>query len=357
MAGLRLPVMYANPSAEPHIDHGAIVVDPAMQATYQLIHSLAKSPLSVLITGETGSGKEKAAQALHGASPRSRGPFVAVNCSAIPDNLVESELFGYERGAFSGADRAKPGLLERANGGTMFLDEVCELSPAAQAKLLRALETHSVLRVGAIAPVDIDFRIVAATHRDLPAEIAEGRFRADLYYRLAAAVIAVPPLRERPLDISVLARSFLGRACARLGRPPLTLGADAMRALAAYDFPGNVRELLNAMDYAAATCTGAVVERGALPSQIASVGDAPLRRTASAPVLVSIDGSRSFRPIREELEELERRRIEQALAAASGNQRRAAALIGMPRRTFVSKLRRYRVDENGPRPRARLSAT
>jgi two-component system response regulator AtoC len=325
--------MNAEDSLGVRVDHGAILVDPAMTATYQLIHRLSRSQLAVLITGETGSGKERAAQTLHGASPRAGGAFVAVNCSAIPDALVESELFGHERGAFSGADRAKPGLIERASGGTLFLDEICELPAPAQAKLLRALETRSVLRVGGAAPIDVDFRLVAATHRDVEAEIAAGRFRADLYYRVAAAVINLPPLRERPLDIPVLARTFLDRACARLGRPALVLSPDAMHALAAHTFPGNVRELLNAMDYVAATCTGAVVERAALPSPI-------VRRAAPAPAVAPPS---RFPRITEEIEELERRRIADALAATEGNQRRAAHLIGMPRRTFVSKLRRYRI--------------
>jgi DNA-binding NtrC family response regulator len=326
--------MYADHSLEVRIDHGAIMVDPAMTATYQLIHRLSRSQLAVLITGETGTGKEKAAQTLHGTSPRAGGPFIAVNCSAIPENLVESELFGYERGAFSGADRAKPGLIEHASHGTLFLDEICELPAPAQAKLLRALESRSVVRVGGAMPIDVDFRLVAATHRDVAAEIAAGRFRADLYYRIAAAVIHVPPLRDRQLDIPVLARSFLNRACARLGRAPLALSADAMLALAGYDFPGNVRELLNAMDYAAATCAGPLVERAALPSPITRRADRP------APIIAP---AAAFPRIGDEIEQLERRRIAEALVVTAGNQRRAAHLIGMPRRTFVSKLRRYRI--------------
>jgi two-component system, NtrC family, response regulator AtoC len=327
--------MLPDDSPEVRIDHGAIMVDPTMTATYELIHRLSRSQLAVLITGETGTGKEKAAQTLHGSSPRAGGPFIAVNCSAIPDNLVESELFGYERGAFSGADRTKPGLIEHASHGTLFLDEICELSAPAQAKLLRALETRSITRVGGVTPIGVDFRLVAATHRDVAAEIAAGRFRADLYYRIAAAVIHLPPLRERPLDILVLARSFLRLACARLGRAPLTLSADATLALTDYAFPGNVRELLNAMDYAAATCAGPLVERSALPRQLAQRADAT-RTPVAAPIA-------AFPPISDEIEQLERRRIGEALLATAGNQRRAAHLIGMPRRTFVSKLRRYQI--------------
>lgn len=321
------------------LDHGAIVADPAMASLYDLIHRLAASDLSILIVGETGVGKEKAARALHGASARAGGPFVAINCAAIPDPLVESELFGHERGAFSGAERAKPGMIERAAGGTLFLDEICELPPQAQAKLLRAIEERQVFRVGAVVPIPVDFRLVAATNRDVPQEVTTGRFREDLYYRIAAAVIALPPLRERPLDIPVLARAFLSRACSRLGRTPMTISAEAMRALAEYRFPGNVRELLNVMEYVAATCSESVLERRALPRPIAEGTSAPSDvpparepRSRETP---------AFRPICEEIEELERRRMKEALAAAGGNQTRAAALIAMPRRTFVSKLRRY----------------
>lgn len=330
---------------ELQLDHGAIIADPAMVATYELLRRLARSELSVLIVGETGSGKEKAARSLHGASHRARGPFVAVNCAAIPDTLIESELFGHERGSFSGAERAKAGLIECAAGGTLFLDEICELPLLAQAKLLRVLQERTVLRVGATAPVPVDFRLVAATNRDVATDMSAGRFRQDLYFRIAAAVVRLPPLRCRPLDVPVLARVFLGRACARHGRACMAISPDVMHALCRYPFPGNVRELENAMEYAAATWPESTLELAGLPSAIS--GD--IDRSCSPQ---SIEENRHapstprFRPIAEEIEMLERRRMLEALEAARGNQRRAAELIAMPRRTFVAKLRRYGLRAN-----------
>jgi DNA-binding NtrC family response regulator len=310
-------------------DKAVTLVEPAMVETYAIIERIAPSDLPVLICGETGTGKELAATALHHLSRRRTGPFVAVNCAALPENLVESELFGHEKGAFTGAAGARIGLIEAAQGGTIFLDEIGELSPAMQAKLLRAIETRRVLRVGDVRERDVDVRVVAATNRNPDTEVEAGRLRRDLLFRLGT-VVSLPPLRERPSEIRVLARVLLAAACAREGRPPLRFSTAAMERLAAHRWPGNVRELKNLMDYLAAT----TLEDEVLPSHFP-----PKLRAAAQPNATPPPDS--FRPIDEEIEELERSRIVAALAAAQGVQINAARLIGMPLRTFVSKLKRY----------------
>ncbi len=318
-----------------------LVADPAMAQLYALLRRLAASELPVLVCGETGVGKENAAFAVHHWSPRASGPFVAVNCAALPEGLVESELFGHERGAFTGATTARTGLLESAQGGTVFLDEVGELPPSAQAKLLRALEARRITRVGEVRERPIDIRVVAATHRDLEAEVAAGRFREDLYFRLGAATVLLPPLRERPREVPMLARDFLARACRALGRSELELAAGTVLALSRHAWPGNVRELRNLMDYAAAAVTGSVVEPHHLPARMLS------RKAAMAappppepPAPSEAGGSRGARvPLAQEIRELERRRMQEALDESEGVQTRAAAMIGMPIRTFSFKLK------------------
>jgi DNA-binding NtrC family response regulator len=349
MAG-RGAVALAAETAVRHVigDRAIVVADPAMIRLFELIRRLSSSDIPVLVLGETGAGKENAAAAVHWWSARAGRPLVTLNCAAIPETLVESELFGHEKGAFSDARTAKPGLLERASGGTVFLDEVGELPLGAQAKLLRALEAKRITRLGDVRDREVDFRVVAATNRDLEADVAAGRFRRDLLYRLGAAVVELPPLRHRPREISILARLFLAEAGARAGRAPLDLSESALARLGAYPFPGNVRELKNAMEYAAATAEGGVVEPWALPDRI--VG-----RTSSPPPVANEGGGlpglgaplpapatpRRFRPVAEELRELERTRMTEALEAAGGVQKRAAELIGMPIRTFGFKLKQY----------------
>ncbi len=356
-------------------DRSIVMADPSMVSLFSLIGRLAAATLTVLVSGETGVGKENAAFAVHHGSSRRAGPFVAVNCAAIPDTLVEGELFGHAKGAFSGAHIAKAGLFERAAGGTLFLDEVGELSLAAQAKLLRAIEGGRFLRLGETTEREADVRIVAATNRDLAAEVRAHRFREDLFYRLGSAVVLIPPLRERPADIPVLARTFLAAARARSGKTPLTIGAGAMLALARHPWPGNVRELKNAMDYVAASVEQGVVERAALPANIAGEGGASRNGHAHAPArseapwsggdaangdlagasflpgtepppatgpLAAVEPPPAvFQPLHEEIEALERRRIREALAACGGIKTRAARLIGVPERTFRLKLRQY----------------
>jgi DNA-binding NtrC family response regulator len=322
-------------------DCAVVVADPAMIRVFDLIRRLAASALPVLVLGETGVGKENAAAAVHHWSARAGQPLITLNCAAVPEALVESELFGHEKGAFSDARAAKPGLLERASGGTVFLDEVGELPLGAQAKLLRALEAKRITRLGDVREREVDFRIVAATNRDLEADVAAGRFRADLLFRLGAAVVELPPLRHRPREISILARVFLAEACARGGRAPLDLSEAALAALFAYAFPGNVRELKNAMDYAAVTEEGAVVEPWSLPDRIAGrASSAPAAGAAASSTSVT-PAARRFRPVAEELREIERARMAEALEATGGVQTRAAELIGMPIRTFAFKLKQY----------------
>ncbi|HWN81724.1 MAG TPA: sigma-54 dependent transcriptional regulator, partial [Candidatus Udaeobacter sp.] len=217
-------------------------------ALREAIRRVAPSQAKVLILGENGSGKELVARAIHTASPRARGPFIKVNCAAIPRDLVESELFGHERGSFTGATATRKGKFELADHGTLFLDEVGDMSPESQAKLLRALETGEAERVGGSRPIRFDVRVLAATNKDLRAEIAAGRFREDLYYRLAVVPVEVPPLRQRVEDIPALAEHFLARACAENRRARLRLSPGASKRLAAYDWPGNIRELRNLME-------------------------------------------------------------------------------------------------------------
>jgi len=317
-------------------DRTTLVADAATLRLAALTRQLAQTVLAVLVVGETGTGKEHVARALHVQGPRAARPFVTLNCAAVQDTLIESELFGYEKGAFSGAAAAKPGLLEVASGGTVFLDEVGELSPAMQAKLLRAIEAKRITRVGSVVERDIDIRIVAATHRDLETEVAAGRFRRDLYYRLGGATIAIPPLRDRPRELAPLVHHFLDDARARSGRPPLAISAGAMLALARYAWPGNVRELRNVLEYAAATVDDAVLCAWHLPPRFTAsagepVADEPAPPPPSAPP----------RPLAEELRDLERRRMREAIAAADGVLKEAAALLGMPLRTFHLKAKQY----------------
>jgi DNA-binding NtrC family response regulator len=313
-----------------------LVADPVMKRLYALVGRVAASDLSAVVVGETGTGKEHVARALHNQSERASRPFVAVNCASISDNLAESELFGHEKGSFSGALATKAGFFEAADGGTLFLDEVGELPLAQQPKLLRALESKRIVRVGSARERPVDVRIVAATHCNLEELVAKGRFRQDLLFRLAGATIALPPLRDRPRDIAALARAFLDRACGRVGRPRMTIPPTTMAALQARAWPGNVRELKNAMDYAAATAGEAVL----CVWHLSPPGDSE-KRSLSPSIPSAAIRPQEFRRIADEIQALERQRMREALDATQGNQTRAAALIGMPLRTFVTKLRAY----------------
>jgi DNA-binding NtrC family response regulator len=320
----------------------ALVADAAMIQIYDLLRRLATSDLSVLIFGETGVGKEHVAHALHQWSPRAAGPFVAINCASLPEALIESELFGYERGAFTNAVATKIGHLETAIGGTVFFDEIGELPLAAQAKLLRALESRRILRIGGRKELAIDVRVVAATNRKLEVEVKDGRFREDLFFRLGGAKVVLPPLRERPRELALLARYFVERACAATDRLAPELSPATLAVLARHRWSGNVRELKNEMEYVAATATELVVEPWHLSERVAATTEGP---TIVPRAQRSVDGDTRFRPIHDELRDLECRRMREALAAAGGVQKRAAELIGMPLRTFTMKYKQYGLGE------------
>jgi len=330
------PGRTSEPAAHRRMRAGELAIVVAEAATlqlYALVERLARSDIPVLLRGETGVGKEVVAQALHAWSPRARGRFVAINCAALPEQLAESELFGHERGAFSGAVAGKLGLLESARGGTVLLDEVGDMTLATQAKLLRVLETKRVTRLGSVEEHVIDIRLLAATHRDLDADVAAGRFRRDLFYRLTGGTLVLPPLRDRPRELVILAEAFLATACGALGREAMVLTDDAIVELVTYAWPGNVRELKHVMDYLAATEPGRVLLAGHVRSRLGA---------ASQPAAVA-DGMARSGSLRDELAELERRRIVEALESHAGHQANAAAALGVPLRTFVAKLKRYNV--------------
>jgi DNA-binding NtrC family response regulator len=253
-------------------DDALIATSPGMKESLDLCRRIASADSSVLLLGETGVGKERLARSIHGWSRRSAGPFVAVNCGAIPEGLMESELFGHERGAFTGAVQARRGHFELAHGGTLFLDEIGELPLALQVKLLRALDQRRIQRVGSEMSMPVDIRLIAATHRVLEQEVREGRFRADLYYRLAVITVAVPPLRSRPGDVRALVKHYVARLARDLGRPVPEVDAEALAALEAYRWPGNVRELMNVLERAVLLCTDRRIGLPDLPLAIAGVG-------------------------------------------------------------------------------------
>ncbi len=320
-----------SPSASGSAD--VVTRDPCMQAVYAEAARAARSNISVLLLGETGVGKEVLARAIHAHSPRAKGPFIGVNCAALADSLIESELFGSERGAFTGAV-GRAGLFEAANGGTLFLDEVGELPLPTQAKLLRVLEDRAVVRLGSTQARPLDVRILAATNRDAAADSRQGRLRADLYFRLNAVSLLIPPLRDRPREIGALATAFLGAACGDLEQTPaFTLSAAALERLMRHAWPGNVRELRNVIERAVVMCTEGTILPEHLPAPLL---EATARERTAAP-RHAVRGSDS-RDLPSEIKSLERTRILEALEQCRGNQSEAARLLGMPRRTLVSRL-------------------
>jgi two-component system, NtrC family, response regulator AtoC len=317
-----------------------LVLADNMRRLYELAARAARTTLPVLVLGETGAGKELVARTIHERSARSDKPFKPLNCATIPANLIESVLFGHERGAFTGADKQSLGLFEQAHGGTVFLDEVGELSAPAQAALLRVLELKRIVRVGGSRELDVDVRVVAATHRDLAAMARAGQFREDLMFRLDALTLQVPPLRERRAEIRPLADAFLARARHAFAVSACGFGDDVYEALESYDWPGNVRQLKNAVERAAAVCAGDTIELEDLPAQIA---DAPLRDSVP-PVVATPQG---FRPLPERVREFEMAIIREAMDKAHGNQAQAARMLGVPRRTLANKVHAYGMVEGG----------
>ncbi len=315
-----------------------IAADPAAAELFALARRVARSEAAVLVLGETGVGKDVVARQIHAWSARAAGPFVRVNCAALPEGLLESELFGHERGAFTGATHAKEGYFQTASGGTLFIDEVGEMPLAAQVKLLNVLENRSLVRVGGTREQPVDVRVVCATHRDPARLLAEGRFREDLYYRISTFALRVPPLRERPSDVAPLAALFARRFSPRPG-PPARFTDAALAALARHDWPGNVRELRNAVEHALVLAEGAPVGPEHLPPGVRD-GRRPAPPARPAP-----PGRAA--PMRDRLLELERAGIEEALEAEGGNRTRAAKRLGMPRRTLVHKLGKLGINR-GP---------
>jgi DNA-binding NtrC family response regulator len=331
---------------------GVVVRDPAMRAIYQQAARAARSPLNVLVLGETGVGKEVLSHAIHTHSRRANGPFLAFNCAALTETLQESELFGYEKGAFTGALQARAGLFEAADGGTVFLDEIGELAPGAQAKLLRVIENRVVTRLGSTRERTVDVRFVAATNRDLDAETAAGRFRPDLFFRLNGFSLLIPPLRERPEEIEVFARLFLAAAAREIDRTqPLTLAPATLEILRRHRWPGNVRELRNAIGRAVVLCLGDVVLPEHLPPALLKAVESqppaappPAPRPPSPP---AAGGAR--RPLPSEVEALEKAQILDALERCAGNQSRAARMLGISRGKLIARLDAFDIT----RPRKR----
>jgi len=286
----------------------------------ELATRVARYDSSVIITGESGSGKEVLARHMHRVSPRAQGPFLAVNCGALPETLLESELFGHKAGAFTGASGDRLGLFEEANGGTVFLDEVGDVSPAMQSKLLRVLQEREIVRVGENRPRKVDMRVIAATHQNLQQAVIQGRFREDLYYRLGVIEMQVPPLRERREDIPSLARHLVEKTAVRLGMARLRLDSTTLDCLCAYAWPGNVRELENVLERAAVLCKDSVIRPEDLPTGLAqSAGQ--------------LSGSgRSLR-------EVEHRHIQTVLSSVSGNRSKAARILGISPATLWRRLK------------------
>lgn len=308
---------------------GIVGRSPLMLEVYARIRRIAPHFRTVLVTGATGTGKELVAKALHRLSPVPRGPFVVCNCSALVDSLVESELFGYVRGAFTGATQDKVGLFEHADGGIIFLDEIGELAPAAQAKLLRVLQNRQIQRVGSLTPRNVDVRVIAATHRNLKTMVREGKFREDLYYRLAVVEIPLPALANRREDLPLLERYFVEKFSVEYNKPIAGLVRRAQTRLATYPWPGNVRELENVIGNACMMADGNLIDISDLPERL------------RGPLSEDLAGDETFLS----LDELQRRHILRVLEGVGGNKARAAEVLGIARATIYQLLSRMKVEE------------
>lgn len=321
-----------------HLSH-LVGSSPRMLEVYKLVAKVAPTRSTVLLEGESGTGKELVARAIHLNSPRREGPFVPINCAALPDALLESELFGHEKGAFTGAVVAKLGLFETANQGTIFLDEIGDLSPALQVKLLRTIQEQEVRRIGGTATIKVDVRLIAATNRDLPGLIREGRFREDLYYRLNVVRIVLPPLRERREDVPMLAHHFLRKFAGGAVRPLQGFVQDTMDLLAGYAWPGNVRELEHAIERAVSLAHGPFV----LPEDLPEV----VRKAARRDDQVGGAPGRSEETPLMSLDEVTRRHLIRILQETGGNKARAARVLGVDRRTLYRMAERYGIELEG----------
>jgi two-component system, NtrC family, response regulator AtoC len=312
---------------------------PAMQQVFSRMEKIVHTDSTILILGESGTGKELVAKAIHFNGPRREKPFIAINCGAIPAELLESELFGHARGSFTGAIADKPGKFEAANGGTIFLDEIGTMPMHLQMKLLRVLQEHEVERVGTSKRIKLDVRVISATNANIEDEVKRGAFREDLYYRLNVIPILLPPLRERREDIALLARHFLLKICKEMNRPLMSISPAAMQALEVYDWPGNVREMENVIERAVALTDGEIIEKSDLPADIGGIDD------ESVPGLlcpkVTEDGVDMMRII----EAIERRMIAEALELSGGVKARAAGLLGINRTTLVEKIKRLALEQ------------
>ncbi len=307
----------------------------AMQRVFDLVAQVAGTKTNVLISGESGTGKELVARAIHDQSDRSDQPFVALNCGAIPENLLESELFGHVKGSFTGAVQNKEGLFEAADGGSLLLDEIGELSPALQVKLLRAIQEKTIRRVGGTNDKRVDVRIISATNRDLAQEVAEGRFREDLYYRLNVIQVALPALRERSEDVPLLAQHFVEKYAEELGRPIERVTDEAMSELIAYAFPGNVRELENVVERAVALSQDGVIGLDALPPTVTESRPTPGR------VVIPEEGVK----LESLVDEYERSLLREALRKTGGVKKHAARLLGISFRSFRYRLEKLGLDD------------
>jgi DNA-binding NtrC family response regulator len=350
---LREQAVPAEAAAAPDVDGPLLGACPAMGEVYKAVGRVAAQDVAVLVTGESGTGKELVARAIHQHGPRAKAPFLALNCAAIPENLLESALFGHEKGAFTGADRQRLGKFEQCHGGTLFLDEVGDMPPALQAKLLRVLQEQAFERVGGSETIRTDVRLIAATHRDLKARSAEGKFRPDLYYRLGVFAIHLPPLRERGDDLPLLVRHYVRRFSRELGRQVRDVAPEALARLRGYAWPGNVRELQSVLKQALLQATGPVLLPAFLPDlgngRAGGAGDRSSGRpVAAAPGAPDLDlegflGQRLGPGARDLYADLHRQAdrvlLPRVLEYTGGNQVQAARLLGIARQTLRQKLR------------------
>ena len=316
--------------------------NPKMMGLFRDTAKIAQSAASVLVTGESGTGKELIAKAIHYNSPRAKFPFIKVNCGALPETLLESELFGHEKGAFTGAHIRKPGLFERAEHGTILLDEVGEMSPGLQVKLLRVLQEREFERIGGTSTLKADVRLIAATNSNLAEMVQEKTFRQDLYYRLNVIHLTTLPLRERPEDIELLANHFLQKSCSENARNLIGIDPEALALMQAYDWPGNVRELANAMERAVIMSLGMMIFPEDLPEQIAA-GHSEMLREQDAPEESVPDGG-DTPPLKEMLKDYERDLIRAVLESCGGSRIQAARKLGISRRSLMYKIQEYRLD-------------